>query len=156
MAIGPQDLQVLTPEDEANVGKIEILIDEKLQANYDIGGAVRLNIANMADVLKCKLTYKMRKELVTRYEKVGWAIETESTPTSEFFTFSEPKPQTAEEKRDAMIPDMSADNMMDKMAEARTSQKESSGPVTPFRSLPPTSRGDYDDPYSRKKLNTRP
>lgn len=156
MAIGPQDLQVLTPEDEANVGKIENLIDEKLQANYDVGGSLRLNIANMADVLKCKLTFKMRKELVARYEKVGWAIETESTPTSEFFTFSEPKPQTAEEARDAMIPDMSADNMMDRMAEARTTAKESSGPVSPFRSLPPTSRGDYDDPYSRKKLNTRP
>lgn len=155
MAIGPQDLQVLTPEDEANVGKIEKLIDEKLQANYDIGGAVRLNIANMADVLKCKLTYKMRKELVSRYEKVGWAIETESTPTSEFFTLSEPKPQTAEEVRDAMIPEMSADNMMDRMAEARE-PKSNSGPVSPFKSLPPTSRGDYDDPYSRKKLNTRP
>jgi len=46
--------------------------------------------------------------------------------------------------------------MLNKMSEAGTAPKPA-GPVSPFKSSTgPTSRGDRDDPYSRKKLSTRP
>lgn len=154
MAIGPQDLQTLTPEDEANVKKIEDAIDAKLQANYDIGGQARLNITSIANMLKCRLTFKMRKELVIRYEKVGWVVACESDATSEYFIFSEPVAKSAEEVEDAMIPDMSTNDMLNKMSEAGSAPRPS-GPVSPFKGVAPDIRG-VNDPYSRKKLNSKP
>lgn len=162
MAIGPQDLLALTPEDEENIKKIETVLDEKLQANFEGAGEARLNISNAAVTVKCRLTFKMRKELATRYEKVGWAISEEAEPGRDvFFLFSIPLPEgatssTPADPRDAdVIPQMSTEEMLDKMASAGGAGKPA-GTTSPFRNLPPTSRGDFDDPYSRKKLQSKP
>lgn len=160
MAIGPQDLQVLTPEDEANVAKIEKIIDSKLQANYDIGGSMRLNISTIVDGLKCRLTFKMRKELFTRYQKVGWNVEPESVPsqagpTTEFFTFNEPVQDLKPQQKDIMIPDIETQEKLNKMSEEGTAPKPS-GPVSPFKPKSITTRESYDNPYKRTKLNSMP
>lgn len=158
MAIGPQDLLALTPEDEENIKKIESVLDEKLQANFEGAGEARLNISNAASSVKCRLTFKMRKELASRYEKVGWAIGEEAEPGKDiFFTFSVPgekAPEGPVDPRDAdVIPNMSTEEMLDKMGGAVA---KPAGTVNPFRNAAPTSRGDFDDPYTRKKLQTRP
>jgi hypothetical protein len=152
MAVSPLSLHKLSPEDQKALVEIEKIIDSKLQANFDLGGSIRLNVSAISDSIKARLTSKMQRDLAEMYRKVNWNVDVEATPTTVFFTFSE---AVAEAKASDPVPsDMPTQEMLDKMSEARTSAP--SGPVSsPFKPMPIPSRDDPEGPYKRAKLNSK-
>lgn len=144
MAVSPLELQALTPEDVANIKKLELIIDEKLSTGYEPGGQVRLNLVPIAEAARCRVTFKMRKELLSRYEAVGWIVMLESTPTAEYVVFNGPAmPKEAE-----IVPNISTDDMIKKMQDAVINPPTTHKPPV-FTSA---SRDDKDLPYNRTKL----
>lgn len=149
MAVGPHELLTLTAEDEIAVGRLELLIDEKLQANYEPGGQVQINLSLLGDVVKHRITFKMKKELFSRYERVGWTIKLDGSGVSETMIFAGPKVKTEAEK-DAIIPDVPVDQILEKMKEKAISGDAGHKPPA----FKPVTRDDT--PYgSRGKLASK-
>lgn len=148
MAVGPNDLLALTPEDEAGVGKLEKLIDEKLQANYEPGGNFTVNLAPLADSVKHRLTFKMKRELCSRYEKVGWAVKLDGSGVNDFIIFEGPvgPPPKAD-----IVPQIDVDQMLNRMAEKQGEASSVRPPV-----IKQATRDDPELPYNRSKLASRP
>lgn len=148
MAVSPQDLLSLSPEHIVIIGQIEKLVDEKLQANYEPGGECKINVTNLGDQVHCaKVTVKMKNELITRYRAVGWAVSFDPS-IPDFITFSGP---AAPEPKPDIVPQMSADQMLDRMAEAKANGNMS-GPKPP--AFTPVTRDS--SPYSRSHLASKP
>lgn len=147
MAVKPEDLSKLTGPDLEAVAKLEAIIDEKLQANYEPGGRVQINLANMADLIKYqRLTFRMKKELAERYIKAGWDVTL--NPVDEFITFAGP---AGPPPKPDVVPGVDVDTMLDKMAQAR---EQGEVPKVKPPTFTPATRDS--SPYARTKLNKDP
>jgi hypothetical protein len=177
MAISPKDLLALTPEDEESVGKIEKLLDEKLTSQFEpgSGGNARINVGFLADSVKCRLTYKMKKELENRYTKAGWTVGFDG----DFIVMSEPRPAHPVKvaappapKAAPKAPAVPLDELLDDEnlpppeafpsdaeimsevlgQEAPRVVRDPGGPRPPI--VNSTTREDPDNPYQRRKLSS--
>lgn len=144
MAIGPSELLNLTQEDEVAVKRFEDEIDKKLIANYEPGNMASINIANISDQIRNRLTFKMKNELAARYQKAGWKASIDG----DFLVLDIVSRQ---DREDTLIPQIPVDEMLQKMHDPGKPVEVKSPKLEPV-----VDRSDPRNPYERTKLASKP